>query len=131
MENALNSDLFSLISGVKAPRYKVINGKRVKWEHVTEKDSNNQTVISQELLSAKRDEIEDTQITESLMRLDEILESLQQQYLRETNPIIRQILLVKYDLAIEEWPEDQFVREDSAIQKLIQELNSLQCLLQN
>lgn len=60
--------------------------------------------------------------------LDKVLDKLMADWLSATNPISRQIAIIKYDLEIENYILDSEVREEQEIQKLSKLLKELETL---
>jgi len=99
------------------PRYKIINGKRLKFQEYQALE-NSDPVKLEEL---KLGEINWDQ-------LDLELNKLHQAWEKEIDPIKKEILLIKYDLAIESWIKTED-NHSEIINELSQKIKKLESLL--
>jgi hypothetical protein len=113
---AINIDsLLENIKSIKAPRYKIINGKRIK---------------NDEYLSLDEFEREELELKElNLNELDEELNELNKKWDEEMNPIRKEILKIKYFLVLEQWEGFEEIKDPRLISRLSFELNKLEQLL--
>jgi len=116
-EISINIDeLIKRASKIKAPRYKTIKGKKFKFEKF-------KCLLDEDLNRLKEDiDLENIKTEKDWERLDKQLDSLVIQWEKEHDPIVKKILVIKYDLYIESFVKD----EKNEIIRLIKVLNKLQ-----
>lgn len=98
------TDALLKIKSIKAPRYVIINGHRIKFQDYIAMDEQ----VKEELkLESKWDfskiEIKSWDFTE----LDEKLNQLNKNWEEEIDPLKKEIIEVKYFLTLEDWFKDQ------------------------
>lgn len=133
------SNVLSKIKSIKAPRYKIFNGKRMKYEDYASLSEEKIKELEQEheLFSETWDTVFPLEGKEKntnklinikswdFSELDKKLNEINKQWLKELNPIKREILGVKYFLTLEDWFKDC----PEKIIELKEKLNELENLL--
>ena len=107
------SSLIELVKLTKTPRYKIINGRRIKSEDYQSMDEFEQLDLS----------------PLDLKELDDELNALNFAWTQAEDDLTRQILFLKFELKIETYFQDEAVLEPNLISKLQSDLANLEKLV--